>query len=100
MTPAQLQRIRDGARLVAFPIEPQPERDAIVVSSQLCHVISGHTIDSSLPGLTWGKARAVRREDVAESDLIRVAPDKGDMTDLAKLWRDTEWLWLVEVRDA
>lgn len=125
MTPTQLQRIRDGARLCAFPmgvqphceprVEWQPQHGRVAALWHepdgtfdfcLCPHREGAPIDPYLPGLTWGKSRVVRRSEVSPEEIEACGfHDRKTWTGVFYSWEgfsrelgDADWLWLTEVR--
>ena len=104
LTQQKLARISAGATLVAFPMELPPELDAKFSDNVYPSyfrdfvnppVAEGECCDPTLPGKVWGKARAVRRDDVSNLDWWSLSPIWTE--EVRRELGDADWLWLVEV---
>lgn len=98
LTPTQLDRLRAGARLVAVPFTCEPTDDeGSDCTGDVSTAWEGQPIDPSLPGLVWGKARAVRRSDLTLDDYHGIFGMGVDLN-LRPMVGEAEWLWLVPVK--
>jgi hypothetical protein len=116
LTDQQQAAIRDGARLIATVMDPQPtpylfdglpETD-MPISWTGAKPFTNASPVPDFPSLTFGESRAVRSGDVSDLDLlvrlrIEFTYVGNDQKQLRRRMFDSmtnnaEWLWLTDIR--